>query len=433
MKNQCAFLIIAMMVVSGLQAQKSSSGIKVPLHSQSGKNPSLAGFMQQQEGNLQRSMLLASVDAGIQSIVSPTGTVCDSTFIPSVVLKNYGSETLTSVTLHWQVDGGPVSSQAWTGNLNSLATDTVTFPVQNLTTGTHNFIAYTANPNGTADGDAANDTLTSSFRNGYFGQPGPFYYDFSDTTWPPADWQIDNPDESYTWEFRSDVGRNGLGCVMMNNYSYDVYIEPDDFTLPVMDLSNLVSANLTFDVAYKSMTEFLSDELVVMASSDCGTTWTEIYYKYAPDLATGTPTFLETPFAPADTNWRNETVSLDSFVGNPGVWIKFRNISNYENNLYIDNIRIGTITAVEDALPVNAMRVYPNPSNGIFSVQLNLPETNHARLSVFNAVGQEVMIRDLTPSMNGKISLDLSTHAAGVYYIRLDLDGRSVVKRLSLQ
>jgi hypothetical protein len=331
------------------------------------------------------------------------------------------------------VDGGPVSSQAWTGNLNSLATDTITFPVQNLTTGTHNFIAYTANPNGTTDGDAANDTLTSSFRNGYFGQPGPFYYDFSDTTWPPADWQIDNPDESYTWEFRSDVGRNGLGCVMMNNYSYDVYIEPDDFTLPVMDLSNLVSANLTFDVAYKSMTEFLSDELVVMASSDCGTTWTEIYYKYAPDLATGTPTFLETPFAPADTNWRNETVSLDSFVGNPGVWIKFRNISNYENNLYIDNIRIGTITAVEDALPVNAMRVYPNPSNGIFSVQLNLPETNHARLSVFNAVGQEVMIRDLTPSMNGKISLDLSTHAAGVYYIRLDLDGRSVVKRLSLQ
>ncbi|MFM2376177.1 MAG: hypothetical protein RLZZ165_1274, partial [Bacteroidota bacterium] len=55
MKNQCAFLIIAMMVVSGLQAQnqKSSSGTKGTLHRQTEKNPSLEGSMQQQEGNLQ--------------------------------------------------------------------------------------------------------------------------------------------------------------------------------------------------------------------------------------------------------------------------------------------------------------------------------------------------------------------------------------------
>jgi large repetitive protein len=78
------------------------------------------------------------------------------------------------------------------------------------------------------------------------------------------------------------------------------------------------------------------------------------------------------------------------------------------------------------------MNVYPNPSNGIFSVELNLPDENHARLSVFNAVGQQVMARELTPSTIGKISLDLSAHAAGVYFLRLEAKGRSIVKRLSL-
>ncbi|MFM2376173.1 MAG: hypothetical protein RLZZ165_1270 [Bacteroidota bacterium] len=379
---------------------------------------------------------LQSVDAGIRSIASPSGTSCGGTFTPAVVLKNHGSETLTSVTIHWQVDGGPVSSQAWTGSLGMLASETVILPVLPLTTGgVHTFTAYTANPNGTTDGDAANDSQTSSFRNGSIGQLAPFSYDFSSSTWPPANWQTDNPDGGYTWEYISEVGRNGAGCVLVDNFNYSSAGQKDDFTLPVMDLSNLESANLTFDLAYQLYSLSSSDTLVLLASSDCGTTWSEIYRKAGTNLATMTPKFSTSPFIPViDTNWRNETVSLDGLVGNRGVWIKFRNITKYQNNLYIDNVNITDIViAVEDPLPVNAMRVFPNPSSGIFSVEFNLPSANHARLSVFNAVGQQVMVRELTPSTIGKISLDLSAHAAGVYYLRLEAKGRSVVKRLSLQ
>ena len=46
-----------------------------------------------------------ALDAGIASITNPNGTVCSSTFSPVVVIHNYGSTTLTSLTINYHVDG----------------------------------------------------------------------------------------------------------------------------------------------------------------------------------------------------------------------------------------------------------------------------------------------------------------------------------------
>ncbi|MBW8050711.1 MAG: zinc metalloprotease, partial [Cytophagales bacterium] len=58
-----------------------------------------------------------ALDAGISTIISPTGTFCADSIFPVVTLKNFGSNTLTSVDIEYQLDGGPINTLFWTGNL----------------------------------------------------------------------------------------------------------------------------------------------------------------------------------------------------------------------------------------------------------------------------------------------------------------------------
>ncbi|MDX1408070.1 MAG: M12 family metallo-peptidase, partial [Saprospiraceae bacterium] len=105
-------------------------------------------------------------DAGISVIVAPNGSYCATTITPVVTLRNYGSNALTSVTINYQVDGGTVNSDFWTGNLAAGASTNVTLPNITVASGTHTFDASTSSPNGNADSNPANDDASSSFASG---------------------------------------------------------------------------------------------------------------------------------------------------------------------------------------------------------------------------------------------------------------------------
>ena len=102
-------------------------------------------------------------DAGIAAINAPVDYVCEETIEPVVQLFNYASNSLTSVTIHYQVDNGAVSNFNWTGNLAGNGSVLVTLPVIAYASGAHTFTAYTSNPNGVADTNPGNDASTSSF------------------------------------------------------------------------------------------------------------------------------------------------------------------------------------------------------------------------------------------------------------------------------
>ncbi len=120
-----------------------------------------------------------ALDAGIQGINSPNGNICGGGNItPEVILRNYGSTTLTSVDIEYSVDGGAVSTYSWTGSLATNTSATVTLPMITAGNGPHTFTAATVDPNGGTDENAANDELTSNFTANTNGQ----LIDFSLTT-----------------------------------------------------------------------------------------------------------------------------------------------------------------------------------------------------------------------------------------------------------
>lgn len=109
---------------------------------------------------------VSTTDAGIAAILEPSGLVCGNSTQPVVTLSNFGSETLTSVAIDYNVDNGPTQTYNWSGNLGSGASVDVTLPAIAFGGGSHIISVSTDNPNGGADSTPSNDGATANFTRG---------------------------------------------------------------------------------------------------------------------------------------------------------------------------------------------------------------------------------------------------------------------------
>lgn len=102
-------------------------------------------------------------DAGIFNIVNDN-TNCDHSVNPlTVVLKNYGSNNLTNVTIKWKINGVTQPDYLWTGNLPSGDTSIVTVGTFTVVSGVNSsLIVNTHLPNGNTDSYNGNDTIASN-------------------------------------------------------------------------------------------------------------------------------------------------------------------------------------------------------------------------------------------------------------------------------
>ena len=131
------------------------------------QNPSYVGLLGAGRMNAYESLICAqqfsvSDDAGITDIIYPTASVCTSTFTPEIVLRNFGGNTLTSVTITYEWNGTP-ATLSWTGSLATGQTEVVVLPNQTAANGNYTFTAATSDPNGVTDQNPSNDESTQNF------------------------------------------------------------------------------------------------------------------------------------------------------------------------------------------------------------------------------------------------------------------------------
>ena len=78
----------------------------------------------------------------------------------------------------------------------------------------------------------------------------------------------------------------------------------------------------------------------------------------------------------------------------------------------------------------NTLKVYPNPSDGLFTLELALPETltlsGDLTVQVFDAQGRLVERRNLGKQFQQRVSLDLTAQPAGLYSAHLS-DGKRIL------
>lgn len=99
------------------------------------------------------------VDAALLSMPSPVSGPAGLQNI-DVVLRNTGATTLTSATLNYTIDGGAPTAFNWSGTLAAGVSTTVTVANTNFSAGAHTVQVVVSNPNGGADADPSNNTVT---------------------------------------------------------------------------------------------------------------------------------------------------------------------------------------------------------------------------------------------------------------------------------
>jgi hypothetical protein len=382
---------------------------------------------------------LQNNDAGILSITTPNGTLCSGTFTPVVVLKNYGGNTLTSCTINYYVDANTPSTFNWTGSLASTATTNVTLGSLTTTGGAHTFTARTSSPNSNTDAQTSNDQTTSNFTVSLAGSNLPYSYGFEPTTWPPTGWTMYNPDGSNTWARTTQAFKTGAASAKMDNFTYSTGVgQSDDMILLPLNLTTMSNPAMTFQVAYTYYSQTnpnqnFTDTLRVYISTNCGQTWTQIYAKGGATLATATPVpNTNNEFGPTSTQWRMETVSLNAYSSASNAMIKFRNRSQYGDQMYIDDINITGSVGTADPDLDNAISLFPNPSNGMVYVNLSLPDAENIAIRIYDVVGETVAELKQQDVSSANFTFDLGSRSNGIYFVEIKANGKSITRKLVL-
>jgi hypothetical protein len=288
--------------------------------------------------------------------------------------------------------------------------------------------------NGVADEDQSNNTITQTVQ--YFEPVTSVTESFESSAFPPTGWDIVNADGDLTWQRVTGVAKTGSASVMINNFDYDRIGEKDDLRLPTVNLSSsLDSAFLSFHIAAATYTATNTannvwDTLEVLVSADCGQTYTSLYKKWAGTLVTRTSP-VTTAFVPTAAEWRKDSINVSNLVGRNNLLFAIRNTTGFENNIYLDDIRLRTVT-INPNLKASGFLVTPNPTSGAIAVQFYPQPTGLRGIQLLDGIGRKLAEVSLgSGSANSLYNFDLTGYPSGIYYVRAVFADKVLTKKIS--
>lgn len=354
-------------------------------------------------------------------------TGCDSGFvngncnvIPDFVTLNPNICVGNSIIFYNKSQNNPTTYQ-WYFQGGSPATSSVANPtVAYSSIGNFNVKLVVTNAYGT---DSLTLTNYVQVTTPPVGQALPYTESFESFTFPSNGITIDNPDGGITWERDTiAVAYQGKAAAKINNLINTNYGQSDAMILPRFDLTTFAGTPyLSFKWAYAKSDPNYSDELIVLASKDCGVTWTQVFYRTGTNLVTG-PT-QTTPYVPdSATVWKSASISLATYSVNTNVMLKFVNVTDGGNNLYVDNINLGAlpIGIKENENSLGVFSLYPNPSTGAFTLKYSLFNQDNVTLVITDVLGRLVYERALESQTTGEYTQEIYPELeTGIYNVEL--------------
>lgn len=113
-------------------------------------------------------------------------------------------------------------------------------------------------------------------------------------------------------------------------------------------------------------------------------------------------------------------------IGEYVVEVYDANNCSYRSNPIV----VGRTVAVEDLTLAKAAKLYPNPTDGHSILELNLPKSEKITLELYDYLGRKLEQRKLNSGLKFTEKFDLSTYAAGLYYVRIVSKEGFAVKEL---
>ena len=133
------------------------------------------------------------------------------------------------------------------------------------------------------------------------------------------------------------------------------------------------------------------------------------------------------------TNTTNTTYSypLDVLIGQSNVIFRIVFHSDEAVNklgVNIDDFVINGVLSNENFENISQVAVYPNPSNGIFNISLN--NLQPTSINVYDLTGKVVYTNQQISIVNNQTTIDLSAVSNGIYFLKMNVEGQNIVKRI---
>jgi hypothetical protein len=175
-----------------------------------------------------------------------------------------------------------------------------------------------------------------------------------------------------------------------------------------------------------------NDRLKVLVSTDCGVTWSTEFDEAGASLAT-IPSSTTAYNTPAAGDWESTTVDLSAYNNTSDVVIRFEMTSAYGNNLFLDDINIGSSGSggigfdEEDKLEFT---IFPNPAADQFTVKLG--ENIQSEIQILDIQGK-IVSAQVVAAGQSNILINASSFEAGIYTVLVKSENGVSVQKVVIK
>lgn len=368
----------------------------------------------------------------------------------STITFTDGSFNGTPTSWSWQFTGGTPSTSTSQNPViayNTPGVYPVTLTVSNAagtSTKTKQGVVFIMNPSI----EAKPWGYTEGFEAGGYYDQG-LWTIINDQTDPGKEWKLSPGNVSYTGGYSIKMDnfqnlRDNNSSLISPAFDMDAISgggKQIRFKLAYALRTNQTSA---FDDVSSEWVSVVKDRMILSRSTNCGSSWTTVKSFSSDDLISAG--LSPTVFNPNDLSlWKQITVNLTGTAAT-GSDVRFRfeftSGCALNNNLFIDDIQIiattGPNASIDEATTGTlAMSVYPNPVTDNSVVTFNLPQSvAKANIAVYDIAG-----RFVANVYNGSLAAGAQTftvtreslNASGVYFVKVNLDGKVLTEKIIAQ
>lgn len=253
----------------------------------------------------------------------------------------------------------------------------------------------------------------------------------------PQGWLVTDNGGIETWKLTSTARSEGQNSMKVSNFEKRNNGETMQLHSNPFSLQNVASGVMTFDYSYKKYSGLTPDKLSIHLSTDCGYTWTQVWSKQSPYLATVAGNAASSEWVPSQaSHWLSDSIALDSFAGEPNVKVRFDFTSGAGQSIYVDNINMNvTLVAAPDPSVAGwNFQVVPNPFQDEVRILYSLARTETVSFSLTDVSGKMRFRHDAGRQAAGEHEWPLTgasfrTLPAGVYFLQGTTSSGSMVTR----
>ncbi len=401
-------------------------------------------------------------DVGLAANTQGPSGFCEYELTPEVTLTNEGDNDITGFEVEYLLNGATGATETFSGTLAPGESTTVTFPTVSLDPGLVDIEYNVVSVNGLPDYNSLNDALLPAETFATLNDMPVFVEElvegFEDTEpqeTPENTIIVGNTNPLFCQVVNETFFQNGglnwndLGAygesessIMFGFWWWNNAGATASITFEKVDLSEETGVELSFDYwfsPYQFSTGTSNDGLIIEVSPDCGATWIEVFNESGQDLqTTAQATGGNSPQEPNASGWVSDTLDLSSFDNAAELVVRFTGVTDWGDNLYIDNINVSgeeLVINTENTNDIsNQVAVYPNPARENVNIELQLETSSLVTVEILDVTGKQVATIAQDESLTaGTYRYEWNTNTApGVYFAKIRTANGEAVKKITV-